>query len=162
MMVSAVGPKLQIDLGLNDAEFGLVSTAFMLGYFVTSPFFGSLGDRFPRRGLIALGIATWSLATIGSGREGGALGTVFAKAGYPVMFSSRNPETLKDLVASAGPNAKAGTVAEAVAFADVVLIVGVLPPMSGSRMVVLSSYRPSYHCTIIPCSACLPLATWGS
>ncbi|HWM65111.1 MAG TPA: NAD(P)-binding domain-containing protein, partial [Steroidobacteraceae bacterium] len=63
------------------------------------------------------------IATIGAGREGGALGTVFAKAGYPVMFSSRNPETLKDLVASAGPNAKAGTVAEAVAFADVVLIV---------------------------------------
>ncbi len=63
------------------------------------------------------------IATIGAGREGGALGTVFAKAGYPVMFSSRNPDTLKDLVASAGPNAKAGTVAEAVAFADVVLIV---------------------------------------
>lgn len=63
------------------------------------------------------------IATIGAGREGGALGTVFAKAGYPVMFSSRNPDSLKDLVASAGPNAKAGTVAEAVAFADVVLIV---------------------------------------
>src|ERR1700738_2607036 len=67
--------------------------------------------------------AKLKIATIGAGREGGALGTVFAKAGYPVMFSSRNPETLKDLVASAGPNAKAGTVAEAVAFADVVLIV---------------------------------------
>ena len=63
------------------------------------------------------------IATIGAGREGGALGTVFAKAGYPVMFSSRNPDSLKDLVASAGPNAKAGTVAEAVAFGDVVLIV---------------------------------------
>lgn len=63
------------------------------------------------------------IATIGAGREGGALGTVFAKAGYPVMFSSRNPDSLKDLVASAGPSAKAGTVAEAVAFGDVVLIV---------------------------------------
>lgn len=63
------------------------------------------------------------IATIGAGREGGALGTVFARQGFPVMFSSRNPETLKDLVASAGPTAKAGTVAEAVAFGDVVLIV---------------------------------------
>src|SRR5580692_5320363 len=63
------------------------------------------------------------IATIGAGREGGALGTVFAKAGYPVMFSSRNPDSLKDLVTAAGPNAKAGTVAEAVAFGDVVLIV---------------------------------------
>jgi predicted dinucleotide-binding enzyme len=63
------------------------------------------------------------IATIGAGREGGALGTLFAKAGYPVMFSSRNPDQLKDLVASAGSNTKAGTVAEAVAFGDVVLLV---------------------------------------
>jgi predicted dinucleotide-binding enzyme len=63
------------------------------------------------------------IATIGAGREGGALGTRFAKEGYPVMFSSRNPEGLKDLVAAAGPTAKAGTVAEAVAFGDVILIV---------------------------------------
>ena len=63
------------------------------------------------------------IGTIGAGREGGALGTLFAKAGHPVMFSSRHPEQLTDLVASAGPNAKAGTVAEAVAFADVVLLV---------------------------------------
>ena len=63
------------------------------------------------------------IATIGAGREGGALGTRFAKEGYAVMFSSRNPESLKDLVTSAGPNAKAGTVADAVAFGDVVLIV---------------------------------------
>jgi predicted dinucleotide-binding enzyme len=63
------------------------------------------------------------IATIGAGREGGALGTLFAKAGHPVMFSSRHPEQLKDLVESAGPSAKAGTVAEAVAFADIVLLV---------------------------------------
>ncbi|HLI11069.1 MAG TPA: NAD(P)-binding domain-containing protein [Alphaproteobacteria bacterium] len=63
------------------------------------------------------------LATIGAGREGGALGTLFAKAGYPVMFSSLHPETLKPLVAAAGPTAKAGSVAQAVAFGEVVLLV---------------------------------------
>src|SRR5438045_4934573 len=67
------------------------------------------------------GGAPLKIATIGAGREGGALGTLFAKAGHPVMFSSRHPEQLKDLVASAGPSAKAGAVAEAIAFADVVL-----------------------------------------
>jgi 8-hydroxy-5-deazaflavin:NADPH oxidoreductase len=71
----------------------------------------------------AAGGAKLKIATIGAGREGGALGTLFAKAGHPVMFSSRNPESLKELVANAGPNAKAGTVAEAVAFGDVVLVV---------------------------------------
>jgi predicted dinucleotide-binding enzyme len=70
----------------------------------------------------AAGGAKLKIATIGAGREGGALGTLFAKEGFQVMFSSRNPETLKELVASAGPNAQAGTVAQAVAFGDVILI----------------------------------------
>jgi len=69
------------------------------------------------------GGAKVKIATIGAGREGGALGTLFAKEGHPVMFSSRNPDQLKDLVASAGPMAQAGTVADAVAFGDVILLV---------------------------------------
>lgn len=63
------------------------------------------------------------IATIGAGREGGALGTLFAKLGHPVLFSSRHPEELKDLVAAAGPTARAGTTAEAVAFGDVIFLV---------------------------------------
>jgi hypothetical protein len=63
------------------------------------------------------------IATIGAGAEGGALGTIFAKLGHPVMFSSRHPEQLKDLVAAAGPNARAGSVADAVAFGDVIFLV---------------------------------------
>src|ERR1700686_36586 len=38
------------------------------------------------------------IATIGAGREGSALGSLFVKADHPVMFSSRHPEELKDLV----------------------------------------------------------------
>jgi predicted dinucleotide-binding enzyme len=71
---------------------------------------------------LAQDLASLKIATIGSGREGGGLGTLFAKAGHPVLFSSQHPEQLKDLVAAAGPKARAGTVAEAVAFADVILL----------------------------------------
>src|SRR5271166_5495883 len=71
----------------------------------------------------AAGGAPLKIATIGSGREGGALGTLFAKQGHPVMFSSRHPEQLKDLVATAGPTAQAGTIEQAVGFGDVVLLV---------------------------------------
>jgi 8-hydroxy-5-deazaflavin:NADPH oxidoreductase len=63
------------------------------------------------------------IATIGAGREGSALGALFVKAGHPVMFSSRHPEQLKDLVVGLGPLAKAATVAEAIAFGEVVLLI---------------------------------------
>jgi len=62
------------------------------------------------------------IGLIGSGRQGGALGVLFAKAGYPVLFSSRHPEELKDLVAKAGPNAKAGLPQDAATFGDIVII----------------------------------------
>ena len=39
------------------------------------------------------------------------------------MFSSRHPEELKGLVAGLGPLARAGTVEQAIAFGDVVVIV---------------------------------------
>jgi predicted dinucleotide-binding enzyme len=62
------------------------------------------------------------IGMVGAGREGGALGTLFVKAGHPVRFSSRHPEDLKGLVAGLGPLAQAGTVEEAIAFGDVVVI----------------------------------------
>jgi 8-hydroxy-5-deazaflavin:NADPH oxidoreductase len=63
------------------------------------------------------------IATIGAGREGSALGALFVKEGHKVMFSSRHPEQLKDFVTGLGALAQAGTVAEAIAFGDVVLLV---------------------------------------
>ena len=54
---------------------------------------------------------------------GGALGALFIKAGYPVMFSSRHPEHLKEMAARLGPLAQAGPVEQAIAFGDVVVMV---------------------------------------
>jgi hypothetical protein len=62
------------------------------------------------------------IGIVGSGRIGGTLGILLARAGYEILFSSRHPETLTDLVNSAGPNARAGSVAEAIAFGDVIVL----------------------------------------
>lgn len=62
------------------------------------------------------------IGIVGSGNIGGNLGILLGKAGYEVFFSSRHPETLNELVQAAGPAARAGTVAEAIAFGDVVLL----------------------------------------
>ena len=70
------------------------------------------------------------IGVIGSGRIGGTIGGLWVKAGHPVLFSSRHPDELKDLVAGLGELAKAGTVEQAIAFGDVLFIAvpyGALP-----------------------------------
>ena len=70
------------------------------------------------------------IGVIGAGHIGGTIGGLWTKAGHPVFFSSRHPEELQDLVARLGPLAQAGTVDQAIAFGDVVLMAvpyGALP-----------------------------------
>ena len=62
------------------------------------------------------------IGVIGSGHIGGTIGGLWIKSGHPVLFSSRHPEELRDLVAGLGELAKAGTVDEAIAFGDVVFV----------------------------------------
>jgi MFS family permease len=66
-VLSAVLTPLQKDLGINDDQAGRLVTAFMIGYFFTSPIFGWLGDRCSRKWLIAAGIFVWSVGTILTG-----------------------------------------------------------------------------------------------
>ena len=62
------------------------------------------------------------IGVIGSGRVGGTVGELWAKAGHEVMFSSLDLAHDKALAASIGGKAKAGTPAEAAAFGDVLLV----------------------------------------
>lgn len=75
------------------------------------------------------------IGVIGSGNVGSALGRVWAKAGHPVMFSSRHLEEDKRLAAEIGGNARAGTPREAAAFGEVLLFAvpyGALPELGQS------------------------------
>lgn len=60
------------------------------------------------------------IGIIGSGNIGGTLGKHWAKASHEVMFSSRNPDELKEMADSVG--AKTGTVKEAVEYGEVLLL----------------------------------------
>ncbi len=62
------------------------------------------------------------IGIVGSGRVGGTLGTVWAKAGHQVMLSSRDIEHDRALAGRIGPNAHAGTPLEAAAFGEVVTV----------------------------------------
>lgn len=63
------------------------------------------------------------IGIVGSGLIGGKLGTLFTRAGHRVVFSySRTPRKLERLARAAGPNARAGTPAEAARDADAILL----------------------------------------
>ena len=62
------------------------------------------------------------IGTIGAGRIGGTVGGLWVRAGHPVMFSAKNAQEAQDLAARLGPPARAGSVAEAIAFGDVVFL----------------------------------------
>lgn len=76
-----------------------------------------------------------NLAIIGSGNVGGILGKRWALVGHQVVFASRTPgsEEMRHLVAEAGPNARSGTAAEALAAADVLLL---STPWPATRQIV--------------------------
>ena len=62
------------------------------------------------------------IGIIGTGNIGGALARHWVAAGHEVLMSSRHPEELEPLAAELGPRARAGTVAEAAAFGEVILV----------------------------------------
>lgn len=62
------------------------------------------------------------IGLIGSGRVGSALGAVWVKAGHEVMFSSRHLDDDRELAASLGAGARAGTPREAAEFGDVIVV----------------------------------------
>lgn len=81
-VLSAVLAKVQGDLHLTNFVGGSLATVFLIGYFATSPVFGNLADRAGtggRKGLMALGIAVWSVATVASGLAHGAASLVAAR-----------------------------------------------------------------------------------
>jgi MFS transporter, Spinster family, sphingosine-1-phosphate transporter len=66
-VLAAVFTPLKAELKLTDEQLGTLQSAFTWGYFLTAPIFGYLGDRVPRRWLIAAGVAVWSVGTLMSG-----------------------------------------------------------------------------------------------
>jgi hypothetical protein len=106
----------------NDARRGLLVAGIALGFAAALRPWYAFAQ--------ATGDAKLRIGIIGSGHIGGTIGGLWVKAGYPVLFSSRHPEELKDLVAGLGPLARAGTVAQAIDFGAVIFVAvpyGALP-----------------------------------
>ncbi len=97
--------------------------------------------------------AKMHIGVIGSGHIGGTIGGLWIKDGHKVLFSSRHPEELKDLVAGLGELAQAGTVEQAVAFGDVIFIAvpyGALPQIGQDYGAALKGKIMLDACNAVP------------
>jgi MFS family permease len=104
-IVQSVEPSITKEFALSNTQAGYVVSAFVLGYFIFSPIFGYLGDRFDRRKVMALGLLAWSAATAMTSWAGSVASFVLARilvgvgeacygAIVPVYLKGRIPDTL--------------------------------------------------------------------
>ena len=63
-----------------------------------------------------------TIAMIGAGNVGQELGRMWAAAGYQVIFATRHPDELGDVVDKAGHGARAAAVGKAIQQADIVML----------------------------------------
>ncbi|AYG03973.1 NADPH-dependent F420 reductase [Gryllotalpicola protaetiae] len=93
-----------------------------------------------------------TLGFVGAGQIGGTVARLAAQLGYNVVVSnSRAPETLADLVAEIGPNARAAWAAEASAAADIAFVSIPLKniwqldpaPLAGKIVLETNNYYPA-------------------
>lgn len=99
-VLAAVLTPLKDELRLTDTQLGTIAAAFMLGYFLTAPIFGWLGDRLPRKWLIGAGVVVWSVGTVLSGQAHGFAALVCFRAlvGFgEASFGTISPGWIADL-----------------------------------------------------------------
>ncbi len=100
MVLSAVLDHVQTELVLSNFEGGLLATAFLLGYFLTAPFFGTRADKGSRKGLIAFGVLVWSAATVATGLAHGLAELIVARVLVGVgeaSYATLAPTIIDDL-----------------------------------------------------------------
>lgn len=106
-ILAAVLTPLKEEMHFSDGQLGTLQSAFMWGYFLTAPLFGYLGDRWPRRWLVAAGVFVWSLGTLLTGHAGVLGSMIFFRllVGFgEASFGTISPGWIADLFAPARRN----------------------------------------------------------
>jgi MFS family permease len=96
---SAVKDLIKDDLQLTDAQTSYPLSAFIVVYMLASPIFGAMAEKYNRRALIALGVASWSLATAAAALAGGFWTLLFARAAVGIgeaAYATLAPAILSD------------------------------------------------------------------
>lgn len=67
ILITSMRDPIVGEFNLTDAQFGLLTTVFLIAYGVFSPLGGYLADKYARKTLIVFSVFVWSLMTIWTG-----------------------------------------------------------------------------------------------
>lgn len=64
LTIAGILDDIKNDFGANNAQMGLLQTAFIASFMIFAPLFGYLGDRYSRKAIMAAGVFLWSVFTL--------------------------------------------------------------------------------------------------
>jgi MFS family permease len=108
-VLSAVLPKIQSDLHLDNTQLGLLASSFLLIYAITTLPIGVWADRGVRKNIVALCVGIWSVATTLAGLTRNFLQLFIARSILGVGEAGYAPASLS-LIGDYFPRAQRGRV----------------------------------------------------
>jgi MFS transporter, ACS family, hexuronate transporter len=106
-LLPALAPGLRGDLGLTNADYGLILAAFSLTYAVSAPLAGLFIDRVGLNLGISLAVGLWSVAGIATGFARGLAGLVACRAVLGVAQAGGIPAAGKAIAKYLRPEERA-------------------------------------------------------
>ncbi|MBS1854750.1 MAG: MFS transporter [Acidobacteria bacterium] len=97
-ILAALAPTIQSEFSLNDAQYGLLLTAFSIPYALMAPFAGLWIDRIGLNRAIAIAVAVWSCAGIATGLTSGLASLIVCRALLGVAEAAGIPAVGKAIV----------------------------------------------------------------
>lgn len=148
MVMSVVLQPMKIDLGLTDAQVGVVNTVFFLGVALFSMPIARLIDVWSRKKMIGLMAIVWSFFTVATGFVGGFASLLLARIGVGVGEAGFGPGGTALISASYPPEKRGGKLGIFNTFITIGMIVGLA--LGGYLSVHYGGWRTPFYIFGIP------------
>ena len=96
--LSTAATLVQQQLSLNEAQLGILFSAFYYGYVPIMPLMGVFAERFGAKPVFAVGLALWSVATMLTGFAGGFISLLLLRILLGIGESGAFPDTVGTVV----------------------------------------------------------------
>ena len=146
-VIAALAPVIQASWQLSDTQVGLLATAFEVTYALAPLPVALVADRWLRRRVVALALATWSGAMILMGAAGSFAVLLLGRAGLGLGEASYGPSALAWLSDLFSPSQRS----RAVGVHDLALMLGSAAGYAlGGFLGVALGWRPVFWIAALP------------